>query len=145
MGREARNTRRVRTRRGTVWRQQLIVTCISSLAIGDDVNTRGMEERIIMHGRRQLLLFRRARAPIHLYICKIQLHTLSFATRSSQLLASSKQASYKHSVDGKKWPTLVMDRTITRDSEALFSSEKISDLGTVALSFVCDKYYLIMD
>ena len=34
-----------------------------------------------------------------------------------------------------------------RDSvvKALFSSEKISDFGTVALSFVCDKYYLIMD
>jgi hypothetical protein len=28
---------------------------------------------------------------------------------------------------------------------ALFSSEKISDFGTVALSFVCDKYYPIMD
>jgi len=28
---------------------------------------------------------------------------------------------------------------------ALFSSEKISDFGTVALSFVCDKYYSIMD
>jgi len=25
------------------------------------------------------------------------------------------------------------------------SSEKISDFGTVALSFVCDKYYPIMD
>jgi len=28
---------------------------------------------------------------------------------------------------------------------ALFSSEKISDFGTVALSFVYDKYYLIID
>jgi len=28
---------------------------------------------------------------------------------------------------------------------ALFTSEKISDFGTVALSFVCDKYYPIMD
>jgi hypothetical protein len=28
---------------------------------------------------------------------------------------------------------------------ALFSSEKISDFGTVALSFVCDKYYPIID
>jgi len=28
---------------------------------------------------------------------------------------------------------------------ALFSSEKISDFGTVSLSFVCDKYYPIMD
>ena len=28
---------------------------------------------------------------------------------------------------------------------ALFSSEKISDFSTVALSFVCDKYYLIID
>jgi len=30
-------------------------------------------------------------------------------------------------------------------NRALFSSEKISDFGTVAFSFVCDKYYLIMD
>jgi len=30
-------------------------------------------------------------------------------------------------------------------SRALFSSEKISDFGIVALSFVCDKYYPIMD
>ena len=29
--------------------------------------------------------------------------------------------------------------------KALFSSEKISDFGTVAFSFVYDKYYLIMD
>ena len=29
--------------------------------------------------------------------------------------------------------------------KALFSSEKISVFGTVALSFVCDKYYPIMD
>ena len=28
-------------------------------------------------------------------------------------------------------------------SWALFSSEKISDFGTVAFSFVCDKYYLV--
>jgi hypothetical protein len=27
----------------------------------------------------------------------------------------------------------------------LFSSEKISDFATVALSFLFDKYYLIMD
>ena len=27
----------------------------------------------------------------------------------------------------------------------LFSSEKISDFGTVSISFVCDKYYPIMD
>jgi len=31
------------------------------------------------------------------------------------------------------------------DSRALFSFEKISDFGTVALSFVCEKYYPIMD
>jgi len=30
-------------------------------------------------------------------------------------------------------------------AEASFSSEKISDFDIVALSFVCDKYYLIMD
>jgi hypothetical protein len=36
---------------------------------------------------------------------------------------------------------------LTNETEytALFSSEKISDFGTVALSFVCDKYYPIMD
>jgi len=34
---------------------------------------------------------------------------------------------------------------ITVITWALFTSEKISDFGTVALSFVCDKYYLIMD
>jgi len=28
---------------------------------------------------------------------------------------------------------------------ALFSFEKISDFGTVALSFVCDKHYSIID
>jgi len=31
------------------------------------------------------------------------------------------------------------------NTEALFSSEKILDFGTVALSFVCDKYYPIVD
>jgi len=36
-------------------------------------------------------------------------------------------------------------RTTTHKDNALFSSEKISNFGTVALSFVCDKYYLIMD
>ena len=30
-------------------------------------------------------------------------------------------------------------------TKALFSSEKISDFGTVPLSFVCDKYYPIID
>jgi len=29
--------------------------------------------------------------------------------------------------------------------KAMFSSEKISDFGTVALSFICGKYYLIID
>jgi hypothetical protein len=33
----------------------------------------------------------------------------------------------------------------TNQTKALFSSEKISDFGTVAISFVCDKYYLIID
>ena len=33
----------------------------------------------------------------------------------------------------------------TLSYKALFSSEKISDFGTVALSFVYDKYYSIMD
>jgi len=33
----------------------------------------------------------------------------------------------------------------TYEIKALFSSEKILDFGTVALSFVCDKYYPIMD
>jgi len=28
---------------------------------------------------------------------------------------------------------------------ALFSSEKISDFGTIVFSFLFDKYYLIMD
>ena len=31
------------------------------------------------------------------------------------------------------------------ETKALFSSEKISDFATVALSFLFDKYYLIMD
>ena len=30
-------------------------------------------------------------------------------------------------------------------TQALFSFEKWKVFGTVALSFVCDKYYLIMD
>ena len=30
-------------------------------------------------------------------------------------------------------------------TKALFSSEKISNFGTVAFSFLFDKYYLIMD
>ena len=37
------------------------------------------------------------------------------------------------------------ERDTARVTIALFSSEKISNFGTVALSFNCDKYYLIMD
>jgi len=32
-----------------------------------------------------------------------------------------------------------------RSSRALFSFENVKVFGTIALSFVCDKYYLIMD
>jgi len=41
--------------------------------------------------------------------------------------------------EGKK------DITCVLLTKALFSSEKISDFGTLALSFVCDKYYPIID
>ena len=34
---------------------------------------------------------------------------------------------------------------VRNDQGASFSSEKISDFGTVALSFICDKYYPIID
>jgi len=40
---------------------------------------------------------------------------------------------------------LCIHGTVVISYLALFSSEKISDFGTVALLFVCDKYYLIMD
>jgi len=39
---------------------------------------------------------------------------------------------------------LSLDRTLQM-SRALFSSEKWKVFGTVALSFVCDNIYLIMD
>ena len=39
-------------------------------------------------------------------------------------------------------PVVQVFMPYSRDS---FSSEKISDFGTVALSFVCDKYYSIID
>ena len=35
-------------------------------------------------------------------------------------------------------------KRFTKEATALVSSEKISDFGIVALSFVCDKYYPIM-
>ena len=39
----------------------------------------------------------------------------------------------------------IMWQFMDLDSEALFSSEKWKDFGTVALSFVYDKYYPIID
>jgi len=42
-------------------------------------------------------------------------------------------------------PRVCIGSFLTVSTRALFSSEKISDFGTVALSFVYDKYYLIMD
>ena len=40
---------------------------------------------------------------------------------------------------------LALPSTRSLLSRALFSSEKISDFGTVAFSFVCGKYYPIID
>ena len=36
-------------------------------------------------------------------------------------------------------------KSLRNKSQALFSSEKISDFGTVAFSFVYDKYYPIIN
>ena len=51
--------------------------------------------------------------------------------------ASDKQKTYH-----EKRQVRNIERALAR---ALFSSEKISNFGTVVFSFVCDKYYLIMD
>jgi len=50
----------------------------------------------------------------------------------------------------KNWPeehglVLLTDRQFAPVRWALFSSEKPKVFGIVTLSFVCDKYYLIMD
>ena len=47
------------------------------------------------------------------------------------------------------WPVPHQDVTSIEvpfnPASALFSSEKWKVFGTIAISFVCDKYYLIMD
>ena len=43
------------------------------------------------------------------------------------------------------WREILKSFWILVGSKQLFSSEKILDFGIVALSFVCDKYYPIVD
>jgi hypothetical protein len=62
------------------------------------------------------------------------------------LEATKREASYggskENEINGK--PTEIWEGG-RRETRALFSSEKWKVFGTVALSFVCDKYYPIID
>jgi len=56
------------------------------------------------------------------------------------------QTSKKKHVWSQIWDSLSSsERDGWQQSKALFSSQKWNVFDTVAFSFVCDKYYLIMD